>query len=161
MAESEHDLIDTLADEFLERLQRGETPSISEYEQAHPTCAEELRRVLASVEMVEHMANRRLSNRLTVGPSPRPPDQLGDYRIVREIGRGGMGVVYEAEQLSLGRRVAVKVLPCQLLLGGKSAQRFAREAQTAAKLHHTNIVPVFGVGQDAGYHHARRSRPAP
>ena len=83
MAESEHDLIDTLADEFLERLQRGETPSISEYEQAHPACAEELRRVLASVQMVEQMANRRLSNRLTVGASPRPPDQLGDFRVVR------------------------------------------------------------------------------
>jgi len=55
--------------------------------------------------------------------------------------------------MSLGRRVAVKVLPRPFLSNSRSAQRFAREAQTAAKLHHTNIVPVFGVGQDAGYHY--------
>ena len=114
---------------------------------------EEIRRVFTSVQMVEQMAKRRLSNRLSGLPATRPPEQLGDYRIVREIGRGGMGVVYEAEQMSLRRRVAVKVLPRQFLLDSRSAQRFAREAQTAAKLHHTNIVPVFGVGTDAGYHY--------
>ncbi len=81
-------------------------------------------------------------------PVAAPPlDQLGDYRILREIGRGGMGVVYEAEQVSLGRRVALKSLPSQWLRDFKQKQRFEREARSAAKLHHTNIVPVFGVGE--------------
>jgi Protein kinase domain len=74
-------------------------------------------------------------------------EQLGDYRILREIGRGGMGVVYEAEQVSLGRRVALKLLPPQMLRDLKQKHRFEREARSAAKLHHTNIVPVFGVGE--------------
>src|SRR5262249_35427376 len=65
-------------------------------------------------------------------------------------GRGGMGVVYEAEQVSLGRHVALKVLPNQLLADASTKRRFEREAKAAAKLHHTNIVPVFGVGEHEG-----------
>jgi tetratricopeptide (TPR) repeat protein len=79
-----------------------------------------------------------------------PLEQLGDYRILREIGHGGMGVVYEAEQLSLGRHVALKVLPHNLLREAKQRRRFEREAKAAAQLHHTNIVPVFGVGEHDG-----------
>jgi len=69
---------------------------------------------------------------------------------VREVGRGGMGVVYEAEQMSLGRFVALKLLPAQLTATGRERERFLREAKTAAKLHHTNIVPVFGFGEADG-----------
>ncbi|MFO0808130.1 MAG: serine/threonine-protein kinase [Gemmataceae bacterium] len=76
--------------------------------------------------------------------------QLGDFRLLREIGRGGMGVVYEAEQVSLGRRVAIKVLPTASALDGRQRRRFLHEAQAAAHLHHTNIVPVFAVGCDRG-----------
>jgi serine/threonine-protein kinase len=75
---------------------------------------------------------------------------LGDYRIVREVGRGGMGVVYEAEQLSLHRRVALKVLPMAAAMDGRQLQRFQLEAHAAACLHHTNIVPVHGVGCERG-----------
>src|SRR5262249_29882087 len=71
----------------------------------------------------------------------------GDFRILREIGRGGMGVVYEAEQVSLGRHVALKVLPRELGEDERRKQRFEREARAAARLHHTNIVPVFAVGE--------------
>jgi serine/threonine protein kinase len=77
----------------------------------------------------------------------RPPERVGEYRILREIGRGGMGVVYEAEQEALGRRVAIKVLPRHLLANERLRARFRREAHLAAQLHHTNIVPVFAVGE--------------
>src|SRR5581483_4707365 len=80
-------------------------------------------------------------------------ERLGDYRILREVGRGGMGVVYEAEQESLGRRVALKVLPDAALSDAQQILRFQREARAAARLHHTNIVPVFGVGRDEGHHY--------
>jgi serine/threonine protein kinase len=79
-----------------------------------------------------------------------PLEQLGDFRIVREIGQGGMGVVYEAEQVSLGRHVALKILPQNLLRDAKQRLRFEREAKAAARLHDTNIVPVFGVGEHDG-----------
>ena len=78
---------------------------------------------------------------------------LGDYRIVREVGRGGMGVVYEAVQLSLNRRVALKVLPFAAVADERQLQRFRVEAQAAALLHHTNIVPVYAVGCERGVHY--------
>jgi len=78
------------------------------------------------------------------------PHSLGDFQIVRELGQGGMGVVYEAEQVSLSRRVALKVLPHQALLLPDAVERFRREARAAAILHHTNIVQVFGTGEQDG-----------
>jgi tetratricopeptide (TPR) repeat protein len=77
---------------------------------------------------------------------------LGDFRIVREIGKGGMGVVYEAEQISLGRRVALKVLPFAATMDQRHLQRFHNEARAAACLHHTNIVPVHFVGCERSVH---------
>ncbi|MGE3817885.1 MAG: protein kinase [Isosphaeraceae bacterium] len=84
------------------------------------------------------------------GISLGPTSRLGDYRIVREIGRGGMGVVYEAEQVSLGRRVALKILPLGAALDPRQRQRFRLEAQAAAHLHHPHIVPVHAFGRDQG-----------
>jgi hypothetical protein len=78
---------------------------------------------------------------------------LGDFRILREIGRGGMGIVYEAAQVSLGRRVALKVLPFAATLDAKQLQRFKNEAQAAAHLHHCNIVPVHATGCERGVHY--------
>jgi hypothetical protein len=83
------------------------------------------------------------------GPLP-PLERLGDFRILRAIGHGGMGVVYEAEQVSLGRHVALKVLPAKRLADAHTKQRFEREARAAARLHHTNIVPVFAIGEHEG-----------
>ena len=83
----------------------------------------------------------------------KPIERLGDYRILRVVGRGGMGVVYEAEQESLGRRVALKVMAGHRLSDPMLLARFAREARAAARLHHTNIVPVFGVGEAEGVHY--------
>ncbi len=79
--------------------------------------------------------------------------RIGEFRLLREVGRGGMGVVYEAEQESLGRRVALKVLPTGALTDAKQIRRFEREARSAARLHHTNIVPIFGVGEHEGTHY--------
>src|SRR6516164_2252944 len=78
--------------------------------------------------------------------------RLGDFEIIREIGRGGMGVVYEARQVSLNRKVALKVLSGGLGLTPRAVQRFHREAEAAAKLHHTNIVPVYATGEQDGTH---------
>lgn len=78
---------------------------------------------------------------------------LGDYRINREIGRGGMGIVYEATQLSLRRSVALKILPFAAVLDKQQVARFRNEAQAAASLHHPHIVPVFAVGCERGVHY--------
>src|SRR5436305_8662687 len=86
-------------------------------------------------------------------PEIEPEGPLGDFRLVREIGRGGMGVVYEAVQISLGRRVALKVLPFAATLDARQLRRFENEARAAAQLHHSNIVPVHAVGCDRGVHY--------
>jgi len=78
--------------------------------------------------------------------------RLGDFELIRELGRGGMGIVYEACQISLKRRVALKVLPPALGMTGQAKQRFEREARAAAKLQHTNIVPVHAIGAHEGHH---------
>src|SRR5207249_11847717 len=88
-------------------------------------------------------------------PNPAPSElgQIGEFRLLREVGRGGMGVVYEAHQTSLNRRVALKVLPFAAALDPKQLQRFQNEAQAAAQLHHTNIVPVYAVGCERSVHY--------
>jgi hypothetical protein len=144
-----------LADEFLERYRRGERPSLKEYTDRYPRLSAEIREVFPAMAMMENIA---LTDESLTGaaapcgdsPPPEPLRQLGDYRIIREVGHGGMGIVYEAEQVSLGRHVALKVLPRNLLADAKHRRRFEREAKAAAKLHHTNIVPVFGVGEHDG-----------
>src|SRR3954463_5986727 len=79
--------------------------------------------------------------------------RLGDFEIFRELGRGGMGVVYEARQVSLNRRVALKVLAGSVVLSPRAVVRFKREAEPAARLHHTNIVPVYATGDQDGTHY--------
>ena len=85
-------------------------------------------------------------------PTHSVPKRLGDFEILREIGRGGMGIVYEARQKSLNRCVALKVLSSGLGLTAKAVVRFRREAEAAAKLHHTNIVPIYATGEEHGVH---------
>jgi serine/threonine protein kinase/tetratricopeptide (TPR) repeat protein len=142
--------LNQLADEFAQRYRRGECPSLHEYTDRHPDLAEDIREFFpALVEIEQANEDRRPPPAPAADSLLPPPQRLGDYRIVREIGRGGMGVVYEAEQVSLGRHVAIKILS-QRLLDPYARQRFEREARAAARLHHTNIVPVFGVGEHEG-----------
>src|SRR5262249_1243348 len=89
----------------------------------------------------------------TSGAAAPPLEQLGEYRILREIGHGGMGVVYEAIQESLGRRVALKILPLHGRIDPVQMERFQLESRSAARLHHTGIVPVYGVGEHGGVHY--------
>ena len=151
----DRDPVEELADEFLERYRRGEYPSVTEYAEEYPEQSDQIRRLFPTVAALEgfkiRKEQRQSDGRVSLGAGKL--ERLGDFRIIRELGRGGMGIVYEAEQETLGRRVAVKVLPRQLLLDRKHLQRFQREAQLAAMLHHTNIVPVFGVGEHDGFHY--------
>jgi WD40 repeat protein/serine/threonine protein kinase len=151
---SKSEVVLALAEEFLGRYRRGERPSLKEYTDSHPDLAAEIREVFPAMALMENIA---LADDSLEGDSPsrvpQPPgplQQLGDFRIIREVGHGGMGIVYEAEQVSLGRHVALKVLSRRMLLDARQARRFEREAKAAARLHHTNIVPVFGVGQHDG-----------
>jgi Protein kinase domain len=147
-------LLNHLADEFAERYRRGERPALQAYIDRHPELADDIREFFPAMVEMEQVKEDR--DEVTEPPTSDPlptRECLGDYRIIREIGRGGMGVVYEAEQESLGRRVALKVLPAGALIDPLQVHRFEREAKAAARLHHTNIVPVFGVGQQDRYHY--------
>ncbi len=150
----DRDPLELLAAEYMDRLRQGQSPSTEEYAARHPELASEIRDLFPTIAATEQLKARQARSsggRATLGPTRL--ERLGDFRIIREIGRGGMGVVFEAEHVSLGRRVAVKVLPRQLLLDEKHLRRFEREARIAANLHHTNIVEVFGVGEQDGFHY--------
>jgi len=128
--------------EVCDRRDRGEEVERDALLQAHPELAEALRARLAALDALEE----------ALGGSARgPPARLGDYRILRTLGRGGMGVVYEAEQLSMQRRVALKVLAPAFTTTPQSVKRFQREAKAAGRLQHTNIVPVYALGREGGH----------
>jgi serine/threonine protein kinase len=141
-------LVGQVADEFTQRLDRGERPSVEEYVEKHPEIADVLREVLPALGLLR-LADMEAPQ---ADGEPNLGAPLGDFRLVREIGRGGMGVVYEARQLSLNRPVAVKVLPFAAALDPRRLQRFKKEALAAASLHHEHIVPVYFVGCERGVH---------
>jgi outer membrane protein assembly factor BamB/tRNA A-37 threonylcarbamoyl transferase component Bud32 len=143
LADSAADLVGIL-DGYLADLQAGKAPDRDQLLEEHPELAAELEACLAGIEFV---------HRATGPVAPEEPAALGEFRIVREIGRGGMGVVYEAEQTSLRRRVALKVLRYGAVADEEAMQRFHREAETVARLHHTNIVPIFAIGSERGVHY--------
>jgi serine/threonine protein kinase/Flp pilus assembly protein TadD len=147
-------LMGAVVDEFLDRLGRGERPDVEEYAREHPRLATVLRQMLPALRVM-HLSAAAPHVQAAAAPAEviEPEGPLGDFRIVREVGRGGMGVVYEAVQISLGRRVALKVLPFAAALDAKQLLRFKNEAQAAACLHHQHIVPVYGVGTERGVHY--------
>ena len=154
-SDSEREPLEQLAEEFVERFRRGERASLSEYIARRPDLASEIGELFPALVLMERVGMDDEENSL-VGRVTRDgttPERIGDYRILREVGRGGMGIVYEAEQESLGRHVALKVLPFRRLIDTHQLKRFQREARAAARLHHTNIVPVYAVGESDGIHY--------
>ena len=149
-SESEPSL-DQLAEEFVARLRSGSRPSIESYQQRYPELADEIEDIFPTLVALEQCHDDD-------APPPRnplysaAPERIGSYRIIQEIGRGGMGIVYEAEHEAMQRRVAMKVIS-----GGRDNEnqlpRFQREARAAGQLHHSNIVPVFEIGEADGLHY--------
>ena len=154
---SDRERVEILAEEFAQRYRRGERPPLTEYTQKYPDLAGEIRELFPALVLMEEfgsVAEPATGPDLSALLEPaRRAQQLGEYRILREVGRGGMGVVYEAEQESLSRHVAPKVLVSHASLHPRHLERFRREARAAARLHHTNIVPVHGVGEQDGLHY--------
>lgn len=144
--------LEALAADFIARRRQGERPSAEEYAAQHPELAADIRELFPTIGVLEDARSQQNPAPEATNPRARKKlTRLGDFRIVREIGRGGMGIVYEAVQESLRRRVAVKVLASRLPFDEKDRKRFLREARTAGQLHHTNIVPILGVGEEDGY----------
>ena len=141
-----------LLEEFEQMVQRDQRLSMEDFIKRHPSHSLRLRKVLPIAQLIAGMS----ASCATVSPEAQDhdlPKELGDFRLVRKIGRGGMGVVYEAQQLSLDRRVAVKVLPFAALLDPRQLERFRIEARAAGMLNHPNIVQVFSVGCERGVHY--------
>jgi serine/threonine protein kinase/WD40 repeat protein len=149
--------LETILAACLEQLERGETPHIDSLIAQNPDLAAELRENLAKLaalhravvgmtdggQMLEGLCATNFLEQRT----------LGDFHLDRPIGRGGMGVVYEAQQISLNRRVALKTLPLAAVLDPRQLARFKNEAQAAASLDHPHIVSVYAVGSDRGVHY--------
>jgi serine/threonine protein kinase len=154
-------LVVQVLEDYLAALEVGTAPPREQLLAQYPDLAEQLEACLASLDFIRRAAptGQSLEGRAATHPAPRRTPEaafadgtLGAYRIVREIGRGGMGIVYEAEHLRLGTRVALKVLPFAAALDPRQLQRFKNEAQAAALLHHPHIVPVLEVGCEQGVH---------
>jgi serine/threonine protein kinase/tetratricopeptide (TPR) repeat protein len=143
-----------ILDDFVERLQRGESVDVEDIIRAHPESADQLRGYLDSLQFLQRALPPpgALDTDLLAG-SRKEARRLGEFEIIRELGRGGMGIVYEAMQVTLGRKVALKVLPFAAVLNQEQLARFTIEAQAAARLHHPHIVPVYSVGCERGIHY--------
>ncbi|MBA4105947.1 MAG: hypothetical protein C0485_09330 [Pirellula sp.] len=155
-AEARGERLAMILDQYMSELEStGLPPDVDRLAAEHPDLAEELRSYVESLQVLHQMTTglRPESAQHQAPTATGRAKRLGDYEIIREVGRGGMGVVYEARQLSLNRQVALKVLPFAAMLDERQIARFRTEAQAAAQLHHPNIVPVHAVGQERGVHY--------
>ncbi|MBL8813997.1 MAG: protein kinase [Planctomycetaceae bacterium] len=153
--EERPDPVALAAEAFLASVRRGETPSIEDYCARSPENQVRLRRVLSTLLLMEQHGDSTRSPGSSESLDPLlNRRELGDYRILKRIGRGGMGIVFDAVHKVLGRRVALKVMYASETTDSKPCARFQREARVTARLHHTNIVPLFELGHDEGtvYH---------
>lgn len=147
---ADDELLGQLLADYLTALEAGTPLDLDDLADRHPRLAAEIRQYAASLDLL-HRSTRPTPAGGQTGRH-QSERRLGDFLIGEEIGRGGMGTVYEAVQISLERTVALKVLPFAAICDGKQVARFRVEAQAAAQLHHPNIVPVFAVGEDRGVH---------
>jgi tRNA A-37 threonylcarbamoyl transferase component Bud32/tetratricopeptide (TPR) repeat protein len=136
--------IEYLAEDFARRIRSGDAPTIDEYARRNPDYADAILELFPTLELIERSKTKRLRD------EPPSFETLGDYRVIRELGRGGMGIVYEAFQQNIGRKVALKVLFRHTLSDPRRLRAFRREAKAAGRLHHTNIVPIFDVDEHEG-----------
>ncbi|QEL13675.1 serine/threonine-protein kinase [Limnoglobus roseus] len=130
---------------YLEALEAGRAPDRDAFLREHSDIADVLEECLSGLEFLQHAAPKEATE--------RTPERLDEYRILREVGRGGMGVVYEAERTTDGRRVAVKTLPLATGWQPIDRERFRNEARAVGMLDHPNIVPILAVGCDRGIHY--------
>ncbi len=138
--------VDEIVTDVMQRTRAGEQVDVSAIAARHPELAADLRVALAGVLRLEDAALAA-----TGGHSETTvPERIGPYQVIRELGRGGMGIVYEAEDTTLARRVAIKLLPKAASQSAAYVERFRREAHAAARLEHENVVPIYGVGESSG-----------
>jgi eukaryotic-like serine/threonine-protein kinase len=182
LSEEQAERLSRVLDAYLTGLAQGETPDMQQLITAHPDLREPIELYLAKLSSLHHVSpgfaplvaagddsiDRSAAG--AAGDGTRDPSghlsgdssgdtansrerRLGDFQLLRIVGRGGMGIVYEAEQVSLRRRVALKLLPQASLLDTRQIARFRNEAQAAARLQHPHIVPVYAVGEVGGIHY--------
>ena len=150
----DEELSGQILDDLIACCRSSGATSLDELCQRHPQHARRLQAWFPIMCMMEQVKPPRSVNQSSSqANSTEPLRQINDHQILKELGRGGMGVVYEAWQVSLGRHVALKVMSSHLTNSTTAVERFRREARAAAQLHHTNIVPVFDVGQDQDCHY--------
>lgn len=149
--EEDPDDLRRIVEEFIRLYEKGEISSIDEFSARHPEPLREAirRECEETLDLRESLAQQEAASTWGNPIGKR----LGDFEIIEEIERGGFGIVYLAEQISLKRRVALKVLPHQLTLSERGVQRFQREAEAVAKLSHPGIVQVIQYGTEAGIHY--------
>ena len=162
MPEDAHDgaseqLLDSIVDEFTSQIRAGLNPQVADFQERYPQLHCQLEELLGSVKAIESLKSTAAGNAGSSASFDRTqfpmPETIGEYQVLSELGRGGMGVVYLGKHQTLGREVAIKVLPPSLAASEDRVDRFQSEAQAAARLHHTNIVGVFGVGQNDSFHY--------
>ncbi|HVJ79912.1 MAG TPA: protein kinase, partial [Planctomycetia bacterium] len=142
-AATDEAVVEALVEEYLDRRRAGEPVAVDEFLARRPDLADLIRTTFSTIDLL-HAAAPEV-------PSRKPAqERFGEFRLVRELARGGMGVVYEAIQEPLGRRVALKTLVESGRADPAQVERFEREARTAAQLHHTNIVPIYSCGRVDG-----------
>ncbi len=144
-------VLSEIVDEIIERLDRGENPDLHEYTSRFPQLDATLRKTIPALLLLQsdaaHSRGPANAQEITL------PLRIGEFKVIRQIGRGGMGIVYEAEQISMGRIVALKVLPFAALTDSRQIQRFRNEVRAAGMLEHPHIVSVYSIGEDQGVHY--------
>lgn len=149
---AQQDQLSRLLEDYLAELESGGAPDVKDLMEQHPELAQALQHSIDGLRFL-HQATAAFGPEQGARSQEPPYRELGDFMIKREVGRGGMGIVYEAEQISIGRKVALKVLPFAAVLDHKQIARFNNEAQAAGQLNHPHIVPIYSVGCERGVHY--------